>query len=162
MHIANYSDADRRSATAEAAMVLGNVVHIVNSGGLRTASLVTNAEGAVLVSGNYGLAYKVSPDAAQVIESTGVPAAAGSRLVTIAAGDAIVVVGKGAIVEFKASELHASLDPARGGALPTAGEALAVVDSLICDATAVGAITAPVIARCYEVRGTNIRVLLVY
>jgi hypothetical protein len=159
--IANYYDADRRSARAtEDIAAQGMVVKVSNSGGERMLTKLADADAALLVPGNYGVVYKVSTDALQVVESAASANATvtGDRIVKIRSGDDVVEVRRGAICEYSADLLHASLDPARAGTTPVAGEALAIKGSQWCDAAEVGAIISPVVGRVFQVRGTSVLV----
>lgn len=156
IHIANYFEADRRSATAGEAMPLGCVtVASADAGGSQRKLMKVTGSGDI-VDGIVGIAFKVSADAEQVTSST-VPSGLGNRIVSIANGDQIVEVRKGAMVEYDVSLLDATLDPARSGVLPVVGEALAIDTSnaLFCDATKAGAVTSPVFGRVYELRGSK-------
>lgn len=162
LHIANFFEAQRFSCIAASDMDMGQIIKISDDGtGNRLATLLGNSDSALLVSGKYGVSYKVSTDPFQVNSSTA-PTFLGDRVVTILSGDPMVEVRKGAIVEYTADLLDASLDPARSGTTPTAGTALAVLNARWAASTAVGAITSPVIGRVYDVNGTTILVELVY
>jgi hypothetical protein len=153
LHIANYTEANRLTVTAGAALPLGGIHKIVNVGGVRTAQALADADAALLVEGNYGLSFKVSTDPFQVSTSTA-PSFTGVRTVAIASGDLMVSV-VGAYVEIDPSLLDASLDPARAGAAPVPGQTLAIKSGLICGAAVAGAITTPVVARCHYMNGTR-------
>lgn len=163
IHIANYFDADRRSALAGEDLPLGAVCKVAgNASGDRVLTKVAAAGD--LVPGKFGIAFKVSSDPLQVTSSTAnadARADLGNRVVAIKSGDQIVEVREGAIVEYAPSLLDDSLNPAEGGTLPDVGEALGVVNGLWCDATAVGAIVAPVVGRVYDVVGGKVRIELV-
>jgi hypothetical protein len=162
LHIANFYDAPRRTAIAGEAIPLGAVIKLDNAAGERTALVVDDADAAILLPGTYGVAMKVSNQALQVSSSDGVPADFGTRLTAIATGDAIMEIGRGAIIEYDPSLLHASLDAARSGVAPVAGDALGVKDGLFCKADVVSAIISPVIGRVFEVLGNGkVRVELV-
>lgn len=162
LHIANFYEASRRTAIAGGDIALGAVIKLAPGvGGERTALQVADGDSALLVSGNYGVAVKVSNDALQVSTSEGVPADWGTRVVAIKSGDAFVEVAKGAVLEYDPSLLHASLDPARAGALPSVGQALAIKDGKFCAAATGGAIASPVIARVFGLVGSKVRVELV-
>src|SRR5690348_5134268 len=166
MHIANFNEADRRTAYASQDFSqLGLVIKITDNGsGLRLATPLANSESALLVNGNYGVAYKVSIDPF-AIESQNLvlneSPAFGDRTVQIKSGDAIVEVRRRAIIEYSADMLDASLDPSRGGTTPTVDSALAIHGSLWCAASVGGAITSPVVARVYQVFGTSVMIELV-
>lgn len=157
--IANYFDSDRRSALAGADLPLGGICKVTDVAGERTLNLVT-ASGDLQKVGAYAIAFKVSADPLQV-DVTSVPVEyLGSRIVAIKSGDQIVEVRRGAIVEYDPSLLDASLDPNRSGTLPTAGDALGVVNGLPCATSAASAITTPVVLRCYSVVGGKVRIEL--
>lgn len=171
--IANYYDADRRTAVAGEDIPLGAVIKIsagavgVSGSPLRKANIVANADAALLVAGNYGVAFKVSGDPLAVTASTVTADSGkdlGSRIVSIKSGDLMVEVRKGAILEYDPGLLHSSLDPARAGTLPTVGQALGVLGGLFATAAATtsgSGITSPVIARVYNTQGGKVRVELV-
>jgi hypothetical protein len=164
LHIANYFEADRRSVRAGEAMDLGSVITITDNGsGGRVAMKVTSAGQAV--SGIVGVAFKVSADPLQVTASTvnaDSGADLGSRIVTIASGDAIVEVRRGAILEYTADLLHDSLNPAEGGATPAVGTALSVKDGKWCTAATSSAITpTDAVAKVYRTFGTKVLIELV-
>ena len=162
LHIANYAAAHRLTATAGSDIPLGAVIVASDVGGERRVNGVTNAQGALLVPGNYGVALKVSKLQLQVTSVTGAtPEDFGTRLTSIKSGNAIVEVKPGAIMEYDTSLVHSSLDPKRGGALPLAGAALAVHNGLFCTPATAGAITSPVVGRVNEVIGGKIRVEIV-
>jgi hypothetical protein len=159
--IVNYFESDRRTAFAAADMALGSICKVTaNANGDR---LMTTApvQADLQKVGAYAIAFKVSADPLQV-DVTSVPVEyLGNRVVSIKSGDAIVEVRRGAIVEYDPSLLDASLDPARSGVLPTDGATLAVsATGLPCTTAAVGAITSPVILRCYNVVGGKVRIEL--
>lgn len=148
--IRNYTEADRYSASALAAMAVGTVVKVQDDGtGLRAATPLLDTDAAQLHDGSYGVAFKVSTDPYQVSRTTA-PSFTGIRTVSINAGEMMVVVVD-AYLEFDPSLLDASLDPARAGTLPAVGDKLAIKGSLLCAAAVAGAITTPVIARVHEV-----------
>lgn len=162
LHIANYADASRRTAIAGEAIALGAVIKLnANAAGERQALTVADGDAALLVSGNYGVALKVSNQMLQVSASDDVPTEFGTRLVEIKSGDAIVEVAKGAVLEYDPSLLHSSLDPARAGALPSVGQALGIKGGLFCTAGTGGAITSPVIGRVFGLVGNKVRIELV-
>lgn len=164
LHIANLYDAPRLTAVAGEAIAIGAVIKITgaNADGERLAMTVADADSALLVKGNYGVAVKVSADDLQVSESLyGVPTEWGSRVVAIASGDAIAQVGPGAIIEYDPSLLHNSLNPAASGALPAVGEALAIKGGKFCKANVASAITSPVVGRVFDVLGGKVRIELV-
>lgn len=163
IHIANFYDADRRTAVCAqtGGLTMGMLIKVSDDGaGGRKALQVQDADTALLVAGNYGIAYKVVADAFQVNSSTANATLTGSRIVTIASGDNIVEVRRGAIVEYSADLLHSSLDPARSGALPVVGAALAIKSGQWCTTGTGGAITSPVCGRVYQVNSSANKVLV--
>lgn len=159
INIANFFDADRRSAKAGETLDMGMVVKVTDWGnGERKLMKVTSSGD--LVSGKYAIVYKVSADAEQVSTSTA-PSSFGSRLVTISSGDAVVEVRKGAIVEYSADLLHDSLDPSAGGATPVVGQDLAILNAQWCTTATGSAITSPIVGRVFRVFGTRVLVELV-
>jgi hypothetical protein len=160
VNIANLATADRRTATAGEAMSMGMVVKVSDDGaGGRKLMKLADADSAEVASGKFAVVYKVTADALRVDSST-VPNDWGSRLVTIASGDLVVEVRKGAIIEYTLDELDVSLT---SGGAPNcaAGEALQIKGSKFCKAGTSGAITT-LAGRCYDILGNNIRVELVY
>lgn len=160
LHIANFFDAPRWTVRAGAALAEGQVIRIVNQNGERTALPVADGDAALLVAGNYGVAFKVNVDPLGVTESTA-PAAFGDRTVSLDSGDYVGMVDRTGIVEYDVSLLHDSLNPNNGGALPVAGAALGVKDGLFCTVGTGSAITSPVIGRVFDVLGSKVRVLIV-
>lgn len=160
LHIANFYDATRHTAVAGEAIDLGAVIKIVNDGGTRKAMTLADADSALLVAGNYGVAYKVNVDPNAVSESTAA-AATGDRTSPIVSGDLIVQVDRGAILEYDVTLLHDSLNPAEGGALPAAGAALGIKGGLFCTAGTASAITNPVVGRVFDIIGSKVRIQLV-
>lgn len=163
IHIANYLDADRRSATAGEAITMGMVCKVSDAGdGTRKLLKLGDSDSASVVSGKWGVAYKVSTDAAQV-DTTDLTAAQlakfGDRRVTIASGDAIVEVRKGAIISYSLDLLHDSLNPDEGGTLPEAGDALEIKGSQWCEVGTSGAVTT-LAGRCYGLAEGNTKVLV--
>lgn len=155
--IANFYEADRRTAVAGEAIAMGAVIKISDDGkGARKANTVQDADAALLVAGKYGVALKVSNDPLQVSSST-VPSEMGSRIVAINSGDFIVEVRKGAILEYDVSLLDASITAAN----VVVGEALAVKSGKFCKSNVAGAITSPVIGRVFNVHNGKVRVELV-
>lgn len=159
LHIANYEAADRWSAIAGEDMPLGCLVSMEPlAGGGRKAMKVDAA--ADLVAGNYYIAFKVSTDAMAVSKSTA-PAKLGDRTLSIANGDQIVLVAPGAIVEYDATLLDDSLNPAAAGTLPAVSAKLGVKASKFCATGAGGgAIVDPLVAEVFDVFGTKVQVLL--
>ena len=160
MNIANWTDADRRSVVASAAITMGSVVKLEDDGaGSREATMLDDADAALLVSGGYGVAFKVAARADQVASSSGVPTRLGDRTVTIATGDQMLEMRKGSIIEYLPAELHDSLNPGQSGTLPAVGDALEIKDSLWCEVGFAGAITT-VVAHVYDLRDGNVLVEL--
>ncbi len=159
IHIANYFEADRRSATAGEDMDLG-VVTVASPDGTGQRELNKLTTQAEVKAGKVGIAFKVSADPQQVTAST-VNADSnldfGTRVVSIKEGDQIVEVRQGAMVEYDISLLDDSLNPDEAGTLPVVAQALAInpVNSKFCKADVVGAIVAPVFGIVFEVRGTR-------
>src|SRR4051812_14526622 len=124
LHVANYFDAERRSAVAGNDLAMGAVCAVTtNSSGDRVLNTIT-VVGDIQKTGAYGIALKVSPDPLQV-DVTSVPVELlGNRVVTIKSGDRIVECRRGSIMEYSPTICDASLDPARAGALPNAGDSL--------------------------------------
>lgn len=161
MNIANYYEAPRYSAKAGETITLGMVVKISDWGdGEQKLLKLANGDSALLVAGKYGVAFKVSSDPYQVDQST-VPSFMGDRHVTISSGDNIINIGRGAIIEYTADLLDASLDPSRSGTTPVVGQDLGIVGSQWCNTSAGSAITSPIVARVFKVFGTNVLVQLV-
>lgn len=160
VNIANLAVADRRTASAGEAMSMGMVVKVSDDGaGGRKLMKLLDADSAEVASGKFAVVYKVNTDAFRVDSST-VPTEWGSRLITIASGDLVVEVRKGAIIEYTLDELDASLTSA-GAPNCVAGEALEIKGSKWCKAGTGGAVTA-LAGRCYDILGNNVRVELVY
>lgn len=158
--IVNYLDADRRTAVAGEDLALGAICKVsADASGNRVLTTVT-AQADLQKVGRYAFAFKVSSDPLQVTAST-VPSELGNRMVSISSGDFIVEARRGTIMEYDPSLLDASLDPARGGTLPVAGDTLAVKNGLPCATGAASAITTPVVATCYNVVNGKVRVELV-
>ena len=127
--IANWQDADRRSATAGEAMDPGMVVKVsADADGGRFLMKMGDGDDAQVTAKKYAVVFKVSAKA-DTVETTTVPAALGSRLLTIVSGDAVIEVRKGAIIEYSADLLDDSLNPDEGGSLPSAGDALEIKGS---------------------------------
>jgi len=160
LHIANFLDATRWTVTAGANIALGAVIRIANSGGQRIAFQVVDANSALLVPGNYGVAYKVHVDPLAVTSSTA-PAAFGDRRNEIVSGDLIVQVDRGGIVEYDVSLLHTSLNPNLGGTLPIAGADMAVKNGLFAAVGTSGAIASPVVGRVFDIIGNRVRIQVV-
>lgn len=157
IHIANYFEADRRSAVAGEDMALGCVTVASPDGtGQRELNKLTAQN--EIKPGIVGIAFKVSADPLQVSSST-VSESLGDRSVSIKAGDQIVEVRVGAMVEYDVSLLDDSLNPGATvpGTLPDVGDALAInpTNSKFCKSDVSGALTAPVFGRVFEVRGSK-------
>jgi hypothetical protein len=162
--IANYFDCPRWSCTAGEDMADGMVIKIVDNSGARKAMKLANADGALLVQGGWGVVWKVAPfaDEVEVVDASVNVARTGNRAYPILSGDAVVQVGRGAILEITADLLHSSLDPARGGTTPAANASLSIVGSQFCAAGTASSIasTASVGARVHKTIGTNVFVEL--
>lgn len=162
INVANYFGSDRRSAKAGEAITLGMVVKISDDGtGFRKALKLLDADSAFLVGGLYGVAYKVSVDPNQVGSTSTAPASTGDRTISIASGDYMVEVSRFAVIEYSPDLLHASLDPARSGATPVAGQVLAIKSSQWCTAATASAITSPIVGRVFRVHATKVLIELV-
>jgi hypothetical protein len=129
LHVANYQEARRYTAIANATLQLGEIIKIVAgaTAGTRYAARST-AVGDVQKTTLWGVVMKISSDAQQVASTTA-SAATGDRTVTIASGDAVVQVGAGAVIEYHQALLHDSLDPDRGGVTPLVGDSLGIATS---------------------------------
>lgn len=162
LHVANFFDAPRLTGVAGDAIAEGAVILLfgTNAAGERVFKEVGNAQAAALVDGNYGVALKVSKEP-NAVATSAAPASFGDRTLSIVSGDLITQVKPGAILEYDASLLHASLDPARAGTLPVAGAALGVVGGKFCTVATGSAITSPVIGRCLDIIGSKVRIELV-
>lgn len=157
--IANYMEADRRTALAGEALVQGAVIKLAGDGTNRVATKAT-AQADIQKVGAYALAFKVDTEPTDVSAGLGasVPSASGG---TIASGDFIVECRRGSVLEYDPSLLDDSLNPANGGTLPAGGDALAMTATGIpCATSAGGAITTPVILRCYNVVQGKVRIEL--
>lgn len=158
INIANYFEADRRSAKAGETLDMGMVVKVSDWGNGERKLLKVTSSGD-LVAENYAVVYKVSAEPYQVTTST-VASQFGSRITTISSGDSVVEVRRGAIIEYSADLLDASLDPARGGVTPKVTDALGVVNARFCAASAGSAINTPMIANVFRVFGTKVLIEL--
>lgn len=156
--VLNWYDADRRTAVADEAMALGDVVKVVvaASDGQRHVTKLGDTDDALAVAGNVGVVFKVAGTDDSVQSSTA-SAKTGDRTVTIAANDLVVLLRGGAIIEYNISELDASLSA------PTVGQTLGVSGSkfaTVAAATSAG-IVSPVIGRVYAVNGTKCAIEIV-
>lgn len=160
LHVANYFEADRRSAVAGNDLPMGTVCAVTtNAAGDRVLNAVT-VVGDIQKTGAYAIALKVSADPLQV-DVTSVPVELlGNRVVTIKSGDRIVECRRGSIMEYSPTICDASLDPARAGALPIAGDSLGIKAGLPSSLGAGGAIISTVVLRCYNVVNGKIRIEL--
>lgn len=159
IHVANWYDADRRSALAGSAFALGSVcVATAGAKGDRVVNPVAS-DADIAKTGAVSIVIKVSSDPLQVDAST-VPSEMGTRIVTIKSGDQVVECRPGSIVEYHPSLLDASLDPARAGTLPTVGQSLGVKGGLPCALGAASALVAAPILKVYDVVGGKVRVEL--
>lgn len=160
IHVANYFEAERRSAVASGVLPLGGVTVATQGTSSAERSLALVASDADLAkTGQVGIVIKVSSDPLQVDSST-VPTELGSRLVAIKAGDRVVECRPGSIVAYDPSLLDASLDPARAGALPTVGQSLGVKAGLPCTLGASGALIAAPVLKVYDIVGGKVRIEL--
>lgn len=168
LNIANYVEADRRSAKAGATITQGQVCYVQDDGsGNRWLFPVLDTDAAKLLPGNYGIAFKVSTDPDQVHTtslSTGQLAELGDRRISIASGDWIVECGQGTKMEYSADLLHTSLDPDNGGALPTVNAAVHLKGGKFCAVGTGGAISSPVTGRVASVNtaAKKVTIELVY
>lgn len=159
LHIANYFECDRTSAVAAAAMPLGTVVQ-VNDTGDGQRRLVPLA--ATPVNGAYAIVTKESVDPFEVTDSTVPQELAGSRIPVIASGDAVLELRKHVKVAYSVDLLDASLDPGNGGATPAVGDKLAVKNGKWAAAGAAGIVSGSAgIGEVFRVFGTNVMVELV-
>jgi hypothetical protein len=156
INIAQFFEADRLSVTAGEAMAQGQVVSLENNGGLRKVMIVDNAND--LVPGGAGVVVKFSTDP-DAVDSSTAPSSWGSRIETIALGDDVVLVSDGYIT-YDAADVDATLDPDRGGVLPTVKQRLGIKAGKWSTVGASGAIATPTIARVWEVAGKKITIKL--
>lgn len=164
INVANFFEADRRSAVAGEAIDQGMIIqmsHFDDVPGTRKAMRLGNGDVLFLVPGLYAVAYKVSNDPDQVASTTA-STATGVRTVTIASSDAIVEVRPGAMIEYTADLLDDSLNPAEGGTTPIPGDALEIVGSKWCEIGTASAITAPLVGRVFRTFGTSVVVELLH
>jgi len=166
LHVANFFEAPRYTAKADGAIAMGQVTKLIGvSGNDRLLLALEDADAALLVEGNYGVAYKVSEDPDQVQTTTGffgapVPAPTRDRVPAIVSGDLMVELRPGCLIEYTAGLLHDSLNPGAAGTTPSVGDALEIKDGLFAEVGTTGAITSPIIGRTYKVFGTNVIVEL--
>jgi len=162
--VLNYFEADRRTVVADEAMEVGDLVKIeigADTDGSRHITLLGNADDALAVAGNVGVVFKVAGTEDSVQESSA-SAVTGDRTVSISAGDLVVILRRGAIIEYNADEVDASLDPDNAGALPSVGADLGILGSKWSTiAAAAAGIASPVVGRCFMVNGTKIAVEIV-
>lgn len=163
-HVVNFKYADMETATAGAAMNIGDIGLVTEgaSGAIREVNPIGDTDDALVLEGNVGVVIKFPADALEVATSTAAPST-GDRVPSIALGDLVVLVGKGAILEYDADELDNSLNPAQSGTTPTVGDDIGISSSKFSDiATAVSAgIAVPVIARVHRTFGTKVQIKLV-
>lgn len=160
-NIANFFESDRLSAVAGEDMTFGMIVKVQDNGaGSRRLMKLGDADSAQLVAGKYALVYKVD-ERAELVDSSTALARTGDRVEKILSGDAVVECRRGVVMEYSADMLHASLDPARAGTTPAAGDALEIKGSQWCKVGTSGAITTPVAGRVLKVHGTKVLVELV-
>lgn len=157
IHIANWEDADRRSATADETLAQGNVCYVSGTagGGVRKLRKVTQAS--ELVDGNVAIVVKVSDNALAVTSSTGVPTDVGSNLVTIVSGDAVIAARKGSILEYDVSLLHASITASN----VSPGEKLALLSGQWCKVGTGSSVSSPLAGVVYDTLNGKVRVELV-
>ena len=164
IHIANMTEANRRTVRALADMDIGDVISIIDDGAGGRAAIPLTSSGQ-LVAGACAVAMKFSADPLQVHESTVNTDSGrdlGSRILTIESGDLIVACYEGTILEYPADELHPSLNAAVGGTTPDATDALSIDSASSKFATvASGDIDSPILGRVYSVFGTKILIQLV-
>ncbi len=158
--ILNYEESDRRSARAgEDDMEIGNVVKVVDDGdGNRVALLAGNSD--TLVPTATGILWKVRMDGRRVVTTTSLSAKQlrdlGDARTYVDSGDQVVVVRKGAIIEFDEDSCHSSLYTTN---LPNVevGDKLVIKDALIAKSGTGGANTTPdPFAFVYRVNGAKI------
>lgn len=162
VHVVNWTDAEIGSAVAGANMDQGVVCLVTASGTNRELNVVLDTEDADVLPGNYAVAMKMSSDP-DFVDSSSAAAATGDRTDPILAGDVIMEVQRGAILEYTADLLDDSLDPGRGGATPAIGDDLGIQGgkwATITAATSSG-IASPVVARVHKVFGTRVQIRLV-
>lgn len=159
VHVANWYEADRRSATAGAALPMGGVCVATGDANNNRVLNVAASDADLAKTGQVSIVIKVSSDPLQVDKST-VPSEMGNRIVTIKSGDAVVECRAGSIIEYAPEALDASLDPARGGTAPVVGQKLGVKAGLPCSLAASGALIAAPILEVYNLVGGKVRVEL--
>jgi len=161
--IVNFKYADLKTAKAAADMAaLGMVCKVTLVNGARTLTVLGDTDDALVVSGNYAVAMKYGTDAYEVDTTTADTALTGDRRVSIKQGDLIVEARKGTILEYDASEVDASLDPNRAGALPTDTDTLGVKGGLWCTNAAASPTGIQNVAKVHSVSGTKIKIELTY
>jgi hypothetical protein len=154
-NIANFYDADRRSAKAGETLVNWQLVKVSDYGdGQRKLMSLLDADAAQVTAGKFAVVAKFTAEP-NLVQSSTVPARLGSRMVAIAAGDDVVEVKKGAIIEYAMSELDASLDTARAGTAPAVEDVLHAKSGLFCKVGTVGAL-AQTVGTVYKVFGTKV------
>lgn len=155
LHIANYFDCDRLSAVAGEAMTPGMIVKVTgNAAGERKLMKLLDADSAQVVAGKYAVVTKEMIDRDEV-ESSTAASDTGSRIVSIASGDAVLELRKGTKIEYSPDLLDDSLNPGASGALPGVGDALAIKGSKWCASGTGGAIATPVAGRVLRVFGSG-------
>ncbi len=163
-HVVNFKYADMETATAGAAMNIGDIGLVTEgaTGDIRQVDPIGDTDDLLVLEGNVGVVIKFPADALEVATSTAQPST-GDRVPSIATGDLVVLVGKGAILEYDADELDDSLNPGQGGTTPTLGDDIGISSAKFSDiATAVSAgIAVPVIARVHKLFGTKVQIKLV-
>lgn len=151
--IANFWEADRRTARAGESMQQGAVVKVLDWGdGQRKLMKLTTGDTPAV--GAYGVAYKVGTDPNQVESSTANTTLLGTRTVSIVSGDYVVEVRPRAILEYSTDLLHSSLST-----IQAVGTALGILAGQWCTAATGSAVTAPVCGRIFRYFGAS-RVLI--
>lgn len=159
LHVANFYECDRVSAVAAAALAQGVVCSVSDTG---TGERFLTAMSASPVTGAYCIVAKESVDPFEVSDSTVPQILAGSRIPTIASGDAVLELRRGVKVEYSADLLDDSLNPANSGATPTVGQKLAVKNGKWAATGAAGVVSGSAgIGEVFRVFGTNVVVELI-
>ncbi len=112
--ILNYDEADRRSARAgEDDMEIGNVVQVIDDGSGGRKAILAGDTGTTLSPTAVGILWKVRMDGRRVTTTTDLTTVQlrdlGDARTYVDSGDQVVVVRKGAIIEFDEDSCHASL-----------------------------------------------------
>jgi len=151
--IANFWEADRRTARAGESMQQGAVVKVLDWGDGQH-KLLKLTTGDTVAAGQYGVAYKVGTEPNQVESSTANTTLLGSRQITIVSGDYVVEIRPRAILEYSMDLVHSSM-----ATFQNVGTALGVLAGQWCTTGTGSAVTAPVMGRVYRYFGTS-RVLV--